>query len=193
MVILAWAGFLCLIGVILAVDLGVLNRRAHVVRMREAVAFTLLTVVLATLFAGCLYFAYEGHWLGLGLRADGVDHIVNNGRLAAVKFFTGYVVELSLSMDNVFVIALIFEHLRVPLQYQHRVLFWGILGALAMRGSMIGVGAELVCRYHWILYVFGAFLLFTGVRMLLSGTEQQAPDEAAIVRFLRRHFPVSDR
>jgi tellurite resistance protein TerC len=102
-------------------------------------------------------------------------------------------IELSLSMDNVFVIALIFQHMRVPAQFQHRVLFWGILGALAMRGAMIGLGAGLVARYEWILYIFGAFLIFTAVRMLMSKESQSAADEAAVVRFLRKHFPVTDR
>ena len=189
----AWAGFLLIVGEILAIDLGILNRQAHVVRMRDALAFTAFTVVLATAFAGLLYFAYDGHWLGLGGHIDRVDGATNNGRLAALKFFTGYLVELSLSMDNVFVIALIFQHLRVPAEYQHRVLFWGILGALLMRGAMIGLGAGLVARYDWVLYVFGAFLIFTAIRMLASKAEHDAPDEAAIIRFLRRHFRVADR
>jgi tellurite resistance protein TerC len=190
---LPWIAFLVFVGVVLALDLGVLNRTAHVVRMREALAFTALTVFLATLFAGFIYFAYNGQWLGLGSHLDRVDNVVNDGRLAAIKFFTGYVIELSLSMDNVFVIALIFQHLRVPPQYQHRVLFWGILGALIMRGAMIGIGATLVARYHWVLYLFGAFLVITAVRMLFSGADHEAPEEAAIVRFVRRHFPVTDR
>jgi tellurite resistance protein TerC len=190
---LPWVVFLCFVGVILALDLGVLNREAHVVRMREALAFTALTIVLATAFAALIFFAYNGKWLGLGSHLDRVDHVVNNGHLAAIKFFTGYVIELSLSMDNVFVIALIFQHLRVPPQYQHRVLFWGILGALAMRGTMIGIGTTLIARYHGVLYVFGAFLVFTAVRMLFSGSDHEAPEEAAIVRFVRRHFPVTDR
>jgi tellurite resistance protein TerC len=188
-----WIGFLCFVGIILALDLGVLNRKAHVVRMREALAFTALTVFLAACFAAFIYFAYNGKWLGLGSHLDRVDHVVNDGHLAAIKFFTGYVIELSLSMDNVFVIALIFQHLRVPPQYQHRVLFWGILGALVMRGAMIGIGASLVARYHWVLYIFGAFLVFTAVRMLFAGPDHEAPEEAAIVRFVRRHFPVTDK
>ncbi|HKS07595.1 MAG TPA: TerC family protein [Gemmatimonadaceae bacterium] len=193
MLVWAWAGFLIIVGVILAIDLGVLNRQAHVVKMREALAFTAFTIVLATVFAGLLYFAYDGHWLGLGGHIDRVDGATNSGRLAALKFFTGYLVELSLSMDNVFVIALIFQHLRVPAEYQHRVLFWGILGALLMRGAMIGLGAGLVARYEWVLYVFGAFLIVTAIRMLASKDEHEAPDEAAVIRFLRRHFRVADR
>lgn len=188
-----WAGFLAFVLVVLALDLGVLNRRAHVVSVREALVFVLATAVLAALFTGFVYFGYERHWLGLGTVFDGVEGRVNDGRLAAVKFFTGYLIEMSLSMDNVFVIALIFEHLRVPAQYQHRVLFWGILGALVMRGTMIGIGAQLVARYHWILYVFGVFLLYTAVKMLLAKGEEHAPEESGIVRVLGRLMPITDR
>jgi tellurite resistance protein TerC len=193
-VIWAWSGFLLFIAVVLALDLGVFNRKAHAPTLREAMLFTAGTVVMAILFSVLVYYAYEAHWLGLGKAVDAVDGQVNGGRLAAVKFLTGYVVELSLSMDNVFVIALIFEHLKVPLMYQHRVLFWGILGALFMRGTMIGVGAQLVARYHWILYLFGAFLVFTGVRMLFQSTQQHEEEvESWVTKWLRRHFPVTDR
>ena len=189
-----WSGFLLFVGIVLALDLGVFNRKAHAPTMREALIFTTGTIILALGFAVFVYFAYNGHWLGLGSGVDAVDGRVNDGRLAAVKFLTGYVVELSLSMDNVFVIALIFEHLRVPLMYQHRVLFWGILGALVMRGAMILVGAQLVARYHWILYVFGAFLVLTGIKMLFSSvTEKEEQVEGWVTRFLRRHFAVTDR
>ncbi len=192
--IFVWGGFLTFILVILALDLGVFNREAHAPSLKEALAFTTGTIVLALGFAVFIYFAYDGHWLGLGNRLDAVDGHVNDGRLAAVKFLTGYVVEMSLSMDNVFVIALIFEHLRVPLMYQHRVLFWGILGALVMRGTMIAIGAQLVARYHWILYLFGAFLVITGVRMLFGNSaEQEEEVESWVTRWLRRHFPVTDK
>jgi len=189
-----WAGFLLFIAIVLALDLGVFNRTAHAPSLREALTFTAGTVVLALLFTVFIYFAYSNHWLGLGTAIDAVDRQVNGGHLAAVKFLTGYVVELSLSMDNVFVIALIFEHLKVPLIYQHRVLFWGILGALAMRGAMIGIGAQLVASYHWVLYLFGAFLVVTAVRMLWRKTEEEeAQVESSMVRWLRKHFPVTDR
>ncbi len=190
----AWAGFLLLVGVILALDLGVFNKRAHAPTLREALVFTAGTVVLAVVFAVVLHVGYDAHWLGLGTQRDAVDGIINDGRTAMLKFLTGYVVELSLSMDNVFVIALIFEHLKVPLMYQHRVLFWGILGALAMRGLMIGIGAQLVARYHWILLVFGAFLVITGLRMLVSDeAAEEAQVESWVTRWLRRHFPVTDQ
>ncbi len=192
--IVMWVGFLVFVGVILALDLGVFNKKAHAPSLKEALAFTAGTVALALAFTVFVYFAYEGHWLGLGSHLDVVDKQVNDGRLAAVKFLTGYVVELSLSMDNVFVIALIFEHLRVPIVYQHRVLFWGILGALGMRGAMIGIGAQLVARYHWVLYLMGAFLVFTAIKMLWNSQEETEEEmESVVVRWLRKHFPVTDR
>ena len=192
--IVMWTGFLVFVCIVLALDLGVFNRTPHAPSLKEALLFTAGTIVMALAFSVFVYFAYDGHWLGLGSAMDAVDKQVNDGRLAAIKFLTGYVVELSLSMDNVFVIALIFQHLRVPAIYQHRVLFWGILGALAMRGAMIGIGAQLVARYHWILYVFGAFLVFTAVKMLFKNEEEsEAEVESVVVRWLRKHFPVTDR
>jgi tellurite resistance protein TerC len=192
--IVMWVGFLLFVGVILALDLGVFNKKAHAPSLQEALFFTAGTIVMALGFTVFVYLAYNGHWLGLGSHLDVVDGQINDGRLAAVKFLTGYVVELSLSMDNVFVIALIFEHLRVPLMYQHRVLFWGILGALVMRGAMIGIGAQLVARYHWVLYLFGAFLVFTAIKMLWSSQEETEEEvESVVVKWLRKHFPVTDR
>ena len=186
-----WGGFLLFILLVLALDLGVLNRKAHIVSVKEALAFTFAVVALATLFDVFVYFAYQNHWLGLGQHVDRVDGVVNDGRLAAVKFFTGYIIEVSLSADNVFVIAMIFEHMRVPAKFQHRVLFWGILGALVMRGTMIGLGAQLVSRYHWVLYVFGVFLVYTALKMLWAKSDEMAaPDEALVMRLLRRVFPV---
>jgi len=178
---------------VLALDLGVLNRKAHVVSVKEALIFTLAVIALASLFDVFVYFAYENHWLGLGQHVDKVDGVINDGRLAAVKFFTGYIIEVSLSADNVFVIAMIFEHLGVPPKFQHRVLFWGILGALAMRGAMIGLGAQLVSRYHWVLYVFGLFLVYTALKMLWSKSDEAAdPDEALVMRVVRRFLPVCE-
>lgn len=178
----------------LAIDLGVVNRKAHVVTVREALTFTTILVVLAMAFAAFVHVAYDNHWLGLGAHVDRIDGAVNNGRLASVKFVTGYLIELSLSADNVFVMAMIFAHLRIPPQFQHRVLFWGILGALVMRGAMIVVGTALIAKYHWILYVFGAFLLYTAAKMLFTRDEGHLEtDEAFIIRALRRFFPVTGR
>jgi tellurite resistance protein TerC len=184
-------GFILLVLLILALDLGVFNRDPHAPTMKQAMGFAAGTAMLALLFAAFVYEAYTNHWGGLGLAVDAVSHHVNTGRLATVKFLTGYVIEMSLSMDNVFVIALIFTHIRVPLAQQHRVLFWGVLGALAMRGAMIAGGAALVARYHWVLYVMGAFLVFTAVRMLTQKASEETPEESWIVRFLNRNFRVT--
>jgi tellurite resistance protein TerC len=188
----AWSGFIAFVFILLALDLGVFNKKAHAPSMKEALLFTSGVVGLALIFTAVVWVSYHNHWLGLGNHVDAVDKQVNDGRLAAVKFLTGYVIELSLSMDNVFVIALIFAHLRIPVHLQHRVLFWGILGALVMRGAMIGVGAALVARYHWVLYLFGAFLVYTGVRMLFTTNEEDAPGETWVMRQLRRYFPITE-
>ncbi len=189
---IAWGGFLLFVFVMLAIDLGVVNRNPHVVSVREALVFTLIVASIAAAFSIFVYFAYDHHWLQLGNHVDGVDGRINNGRLAAVKYFTGYVIEVSLSADNVFVITIIFQHLRIPPQFQHRVLFWGILGALAMRGSMIVLGAQLVARYHWVLYLFGLFLIYTAGRMLFGKDDDEAPEESMVVRQLKRLFPVTN-
>jgi tellurite resistance protein TerC len=186
-----WGGFIVLVLIILALDLGVFNRKPHAPTISQALSFACATAVLAMIFAAFLYQAYANHWGGLGLTADGLSGRMNDGRLATVKFLTGYVVEMSLSMDNVFVIALIFEHLRIPLAQQHRVLFWGVLGALVMRGAMIGGGAALVARYHWVLYAMGVFLVYTAARMLLEKHDETSPEESKLVRFLTRHFRVT--
>ena len=156
-------------------------------------AITAMTAALAVAFGGFIYEGYANHWAGLGTALDAVDGQYNGGRLAAVKFFTGYIVEMSLSMDNVFVIALIFEHLKVPSTLQHRVLFWGVLGALVMRGVMIGGGAALVARWHWVFYLFGAFLIVTAIKMLFAKEQEESPEEATIVRWLNSHFRVAKR
>src|SRR5437868_1274154 len=143
-----WVAFVTAVLFFLALDLGIFHREAHVVRFREACLWTSVWFGLALLFA------------------IGLDQFRSEEE--ALQFGTGYIVELSLSMDNVFVIALIFAYFRVPLAYQHRVLFWGILGALVMRGVMIGVGAALIQRFHWMLYILGGFLIYTGVKMVFA-------------------------
>ena len=188
----AWGGFIAFVLLVLAIDLGVLNKKAHVVSIREALKFTVALAVMALCFNVLVYLSYEHHWLGFGGEVDRVDGVVNTGRLAAVKFITAYVIELSLSADNVFVIAMIFQYLRIPAQYQHRVLFWGIMGALVMRGVMILLGASLIARYHWILYLFGAFLVYTAIKMLTSkeGGESDVAD-SFVMKQMRRFFPIT--
>ena len=186
-----WGGFIAFVLLILALDLGVFNRKPHAPTIKQALGFAAGTALLAVLFAGFIYQAYTKHWAGLGTTIDAVSHHANDGRLASTKFLTGYVVELSLSMDNVFVIALIFEHIRVPLAHQHRVLFWGVFGALVMRGAMIAGGAALVARYQWVLLVMGAFLVLTAIRMLMQRDKEEAPGESWLVRFLNKNFRVT--
>ena len=188
-----WAAFVGFILLLLFLDLGVFHRRAHVVTMKEALGWSAVWILLGLSFTVFIYFGYENHWVGLGSSVDAVDGMVNDGRSAAVKYLTGYVVEKSLSVDNIFVIAMIFGFFAVPPIYQHRVLFWGILGALVMRGAMIAVGAKLVSDYHWILYVFGVFLIITAVKMLFLKTDHSDPDRNIVVRWTRRFFPITSR
>jgi len=165
-----WAIFVAAIVFFLALDLGVFHRKAHVVSFKEALGWTTAWFTLAMIFGGSLSF-----W---------------QTKEDAVNFVTGYILELSLSMDNVFVIALIFAYFRVPLERQHRVLFWGILGALVMRGVMIGAGAALIKHFHWMLYVFGGFLLITGIKMIFATDEGVDPDKNPVIRLARKLFPV---
>jgi tellurite resistance protein TerC len=166
-----WAGFIACVLIFLALDLGVFHRSAHTVKFKEALSWSVLWVTLSLAFAGALS--------------------VLRGREESVEFITGYIIELSLSMDNVFVIALIFAFFRVPSQYQHRVLFWGILGALLMRGLMIAAGAALIQRFQWTLYLFGAFLVVTGIKMLFAKEDGVHPEKNPVVRCVRKIFPVT--
>lgn len=168
---LHWAGFILVIIFFLALDLGVFHRHAHVVKFKEALGWTALWFTLAMGFAAALLY----------LRPHP----------SATLFLTGYLIELSLSMDNVFVMALIFSYFRVPSEQQHRVLFWGILGALLMRGILIGLGAALIAAFHWILYVFGAFLVYSGVKMIFADTEGVHPEKNPVIRLARKLYPVS--
>ena len=191
---LVWIGFLLFILVLLALDLGVFHRRAHVISVREALTWTVIWILTALAFSGFVYLGYEHHWLGLGLQPDPVersalhpDGEVNDARSALLKFLTGYVVELSLSADNVFVIAMLFSSFGIPRMYQHRVLFWGILGALAMRGAMIAIGARLVAEFSWVLPALwrrahpdGREDGVHGRRARRSGKERPGPADSAI-------------
>ncbi len=182
-----WVGFIVLVLALLAFDLGVLNRKAHVIETPEALRWTVFWIALALVFNVGVYYLYENHVMGLGL---GEGHTVGGG-LAAKEFFAGYLLEKSLSLDNIFVIALIFGYFRVPAIYQHRVLFWGIIGALVMRGAMIAAGAALVKQFDWINYVFGGLLLATAVKMLRAGEEHIDPERNPLVRLARRIFRIT--
>jgi tellurite resistance protein TerC len=186
-----WIAFIAFILLLLALDLGVFHRKAHAVSLKEALGWTAVWMTLGLGFTAFIYAGYEHHWLGLGTAVDAVDGRVNDGTSAAVKYVTGYVVEKSLSVDNVFVIAMIFTFLAVPAIYQHRVLFWGILGALVLRGGMIYLGASLIARYHWVLYIFGGILIVTAVKMLFARTHAD-PARSPLVRLARRVLPLTD-
>lgn len=186
-----WLIFIGFVLLMLALDLGVFHRKSHVVGFKESMAWSGVWITLGLSFSFLVYQAYDHHWWGLGSSVDAVDGLINNGKLAATKYLTGYVVEKSLSVDNIFVIAMIFGSLAVPQRYQHRVLFWGILGALVMRGAMIGIGAALVKNFHWTLYIFGVFLIFTGIKMLFMKEKEEHPENNVVVRWLRKFFPVT--
>lgn len=170
-----WVGFILCVIFFLALDLGVFHRSAHVVKFKEALTWTAIWVALSFGFGLLLAPALVTGW----------------GKQDSLEFVTGYIIELSLSMDNVFVIALLFAYFRVPSQYQHRVLFWGILGALLMRGAMIGAGAALISRFMWMLYLFGAFLVFTGLKMLFVTDEGVHPEKNFLLRLTKKFFPVT--
>jgi len=182
-----WVGFILLVSLLLWLDLGVLNRKAHAISIREALRWTALWVSVALLFNVFVYFLYHHHWFGAGSG----PYEPMNGHQAAVKFLTGYLVEESLSLDNVFVIALIFSYFGVPRENQHRTLFWGIVGAMLMRGIMIGAGVALLHRFEWMMYVFGTLLLLTALKMLFTHDEAVHPDRNPLVRLVRRVYPVT--
>ena len=167
----AWVGFAVFIVVMLALDLGIFNRNSHTITYREAATWSVVWVSLAMLFA-----------VGVFWRL---------GSVTGVEFLTGYIIELSLSVDNLFVFLLIFGYFKVPAKYQHRVLFWGVLGALVMRIVMIALGAALIHRFHWIIYVFGAFLIYTGLRMLRQGETEVHPEDNPVVKFVTRFVPIT--
>lgn len=167
-----WAGFCSIVALLLAFDLGVLHRDGHEIGVRESLLLSAFYIVLGLSFGGFV-------WLNLGAQSG-------------LEYITGFVVEKSLAMDNVFVIATIFGYLSIPRQYQHRVLFWGIIGVIVLRAVMIGFGAALVTEFGWILYVFAAFLVFTGLKMLLTQHQETSLADNRILKFFRSRFRVTE-
>jgi tellurite resistance protein TerC len=213
-----WIGFIAFVLVMLALDLGVFNRKAHEVSAKEAMRWVGVFVSMGLLFAVAVYFIYEHNWMGIGANfaqtmphapgAEGTEHPIHTpgeigaaieagaakrsiGATAAMQYIAGWLTEYALSVDNIFVIAMIFGYFRVPKKYQHRVLFWGILGALVMRGVMIGAGVALVKHFEWVLYIFGLVLIFTAVKMLKGDEADFDPEKSRTVRIARRLFPMS--
>ena len=200
----AYAGFIGLVLLFLALDLGVFHREAHEVSMKEAATWSVIWLTCGIAFSGFVYWAYQTHWLGLGLATPMYNTHELAGKVAeqpliiagevtgfdaAKQYLTGYIVEKSLAMDNIFVIALIFSFFAIPAKYQHRVLFWGIIGALIMRGGMIFIGAGLILKYQWILIVFGGFLILTALKMaLIKGNDD--PSQNVAVKLCKKFFPT---
>ncbi len=166
-----WVGFNALVLVLLALDLFVFHKEAHEVKPKEAALWSVFWVVLSLLFNLFIYFEF--------------------GRDRAVEFFTGYLIEKSLSVDNLFVFVLIFSYFKVPASFQHRILFWGILGALVMRAALISVGSILISQFAWMIYVFGAFLIFTGIRMAFEKEGSIEVEANPLIRLVRRWFPIT--
>jgi len=167
-----WIGFHLFILLMLAIDLGVLNKRAHKIAVREALAWSSLWITLALLF--------------------NVFVLLEFGKTKALEFLTGYLIEYSLSVDNIFIFILIFSYFSVKAQYQHKILFWGILGALIMRGIFIVAGVTLINRFHWIVIIFGGFLVITGIKMLFQKESSVDPEKNTFVKVFRKFFPVSE-
>jgi tellurite resistance protein TerC len=187
-----YLGFLLLVFVLLAVDLGVFHRKAHAVSIREAASWSVVWVSLALLFnlAFYLYMRWQFPLDARLLAVPGFDPVAA-ARETALEFLAGYVVEYSLSVDNIFVFVVVLSYFRVPAVYQHRVLFFGILGALVFRGIFIALGAALL-QFEWVVWLFGAFLVFTGAKMMTSGEEGPVePHERWVIRQFRKRFPVT--
>ncbi|MBK9406423.1 MAG: TerC family protein [Ignavibacteria bacterium] len=171
--LLLWLGFGLFLAVMLALDLGVFHKNSHVVEFKEAITWSGVWIGLAIIFnVGVFYFA---------------------GEVKGLEFLTGYLIEKSLSIDNVFIIALIFTYFNVPREYQHRVLFWGVIGALIMRAVLIAVGAVLITKFTWIIYIFGAFLIFTGFKMYFQKDHKIDPDKNPLVKLSKKLIPVTDQ
>jgi tellurite resistance protein TerC len=181
-----WAGFFAIYISLLALDLGVLHRESKLLSVKQAIGWTLVWISVALSFSLLVFGLYEYHWFGWAVTAG-----APNGQAAVIQYITGYLLEWTLSVDNIFVIAVIFTYMKVPVAYQYRVLFWGIVGAIVLRGVMIAVGAALIHSFDWTFYVFGAILLVSAARMLRSD-EEYDPSTSLLVRMARRVFPVTD-
>lgn len=188
MSLLVWGAFLLLFVGVLALDLGVLHRESREMAVPQALGWTLVWILVALSFAGAVYGLYEYRWLGWEPVGDDLS-----ASEAAIAYINGYILEWSLSVDNIFVMAVIFTFMKIPTQFQYRVLFWGIVGAIVLRGVMIGMGAALIAAFDWMFYVFGGVLLVSAARMLKSEEDEFDPGKSGLVRLARRIYPVTDQ
>jgi tellurite resistance protein TerC len=178
-------GFITLVIGLLALDLGVFHRQDKIITIKASLGWTGFWIALSLVFNGFIYWFYEHHWLGIGL-----EHNIS-GQEAAITFFTAYLVEKSLSIDNIFIIAMIFSYFKVPQEFQHRVLFWGITGALIMRALMIIAGISAISYFSWVLYLLGAMLIITAIRMLIVSDDKFEPEKNILVRLISKFIPVT--
>jgi len=178
-----WIAFIAFVVVALVLDLGVFNRSPHVIKTKEAATWTTIWVLCAVAFSGVIYLSFRHGWTENPTSLTPYN--------AVVKFVTGYLIELSLSVDNIFVIALIFSSFAIPRKYQHEVLFYGVLGAIVFRAAMIIFGVALINKFSWIVYVFGAFLLFTAIKMLFSKDKESDPRSSLAFRWVSKLYPIA--
>lgn len=182
---IVWISFLTAVLIFLALDLGVFNKTPHIISTKEAGKWTAIWVALSFLFSFVIHWLYSTNYIA---NPDGLKPTT-----ASIKFITGYLIELSLSVDNIFVIAIIFSAFRIPQKYQHRVLFWGILGAIVFRGLMIFFGVMLIHKFTWTTYVFGAFLIYTAIKMLMNGEDEKfEPKKSFVYKSLKKIMPISN-
>ncbi len=167
-----WLSFLSLVLILIVLDLGVLNKKDHEIEVKESIKLSTFYITIGLLFGGWIWYSL--------------------GEMKAMEYFTGFIVEKTLALDNIFVIAMIFAYFHIPRLYQHRVLFWGILGVIVLRGIMIGFGAAIVHEFEWILYIFAAFLVFTGIKMLVSADKEHDIGNNFVLKFMKKHFRITN-
>ncbi|MBX2931880.1 MAG: TerC family protein [Chitinophagaceae bacterium] len=178
-----WIVFIAVIIIALIIDLGIFNKSPHVITTKEAAIWSSIWVSVAILFSGIIYIAFQKNWIDNPTNLTPIN--------AVIKYITGYLIELSLSVDNIFIIALIFSSFAIPKKYQHEVLFYGVLGAIVFRAIMIVFGVALINKFSWIIYVFGAFLIFTAIKMLISHDKPSNPRESKIYKWIKKVYPVT--
>ena len=183
---LVWGIFLFAIFIFLALDLGVFNKTPHIISSKEASLWTIFWVVLSFVFSGVVYWLYANNWIANPTNI--------NPNVASLKYITGYLIELSLSIDNIFIIAIIFSSFKIPQKYQHSILFWGILGAIFFRGVMIFFGVILINKFSWMTYLFGAFLVFTALKMLFKKEDEEFnPKKSFAYRLIGKIIPITSQ
>lgn len=180
---IVWVIFIAVVVFSLVIDLGVFNKTPHEIKTKEATVWTIVWVTCAVLFSGVIYLSFKNEWI------ENPTHLTPSR--AVLLYITGYLIELSLSVDNIFIIALIFSSFAIPKKYQHEVLFYGVLGAIIFRAIMIVFGVALITKFNWMVYVFGVFLILTALRMLFSHGEQKDPHDSKIYKWIRKIYPVT--